>query len=259
MPVPFETLSPLAIAAVYGAYLFGYYIRGSFGFGSNLPAVLVTAWILEPQHVVMLAAVTAGMMQTVLIPQGVRDAKWNRVIPIVLAMTGGGVVGVWLLTVLEADWMLMVLGTVVALLVVSDLVRLLDHLGRFMNVRSPGVMAALGSVSSILGTICGGGAIYLLAPFLKAAAASPAEFRSTNIMIGGLSMMGRMLMFSAAGLITFELLIEAAALIPAVILGTLAGTRFFRAAEPERFFRALQMMLLAAAAALIVRAAAAII
>jgi uncharacterized membrane protein YfcA len=256
LPLPFADLSAYAIALVYVAYFFGYYIRGSFGFGSNLPAVLITAWVFDPQHTVLLVSVVAGLMQTMLLPQGVDDAKWDRVIPVVIAMTIGSVGGVWLLKTLESDWMLLVLGVIVALLVLSDILALLKHLDRYMDVRSPRVIAALATVSSTMGTICGGGAIYLLVPFLKAAAKTTAEFRSTNIMIGGLSMMTRMFMMSYVGLITLDLAVEAVALLPAVALGTLAGTRFFKTASPERFFKALQMMLLVAAFALLARALA---
>ena len=41
MPIPFETLSWLEIVVVVIAYVFGFYVRGSFGFGSNLPIVLI--------------------------------------------------------------------------------------------------------------------------------------------------------------------------------------------------------------------------
>ncbi len=61
LPLPFADLSAYAIALVYVAYFFGYYIRGSFGFGSNLPAVLITAWVFDPQHTVRVVAVVAGL------------------------------------------------------------------------------------------------------------------------------------------------------------------------------------------------------
>ena len=72
-------------------------------------------------------------------------------------------------------------------------------------------------------------------------------------MIGGISMMTRILMLSAAGLITLELLMDALALVPVVVLGTVVGTRFFRRADSERFFAALQWLLLTSAALLVAR------
>lgn len=252
-PVPFQSLSLPAIALVHVAYLAGFAIRGSFGFGSNLPAVLVTAWVLGPHHAVLLAALVAMLAQLQLMPQGVNGAHWGRVVPVVITMFFGTAVGVWLLTIIEADWLLLVLAVLIGIMVVTDRLRLLERVGRFIDVRSPRVAASVGTVSSMMSTLSGGGALYLLAPYLKLAAASPLEFRNTNVMIGGIAGLARVLMLSAAGLVTFELLLDAASLLPAITLGTWIGTRYFRAVSAERFFATLQWMLLLAAALLAVK------
>lgn len=253
LPLPFSQLDGVAIATVYLAYMVGYYIRGAFGFGSNLPAVLISAWVLGAQQAVLLAAFTATLSQLQLLPQGVRDACWPRVVPVVVAMGLGSLIGVWLLTVLHADWLLLVLALLVAWMVAMDRFHLLERLAHRVDVRSPRLAAVLAVLSSTMGAISGGGAIYLLAPYLRLAAASTAEFRASNVMIAGLAMLTRILMLSAAGLLTLEIMVDSAALMPAVVLATLAGTRFYRLAEPARFFAALQWVLLAAAAMLAVR------
>ena len=252
-PVPFQGLSLSAVVLVHVAYLAGFAIRGSFGFGSNLPAVLVTAWVLGPHHAVLLAALVAMMAQVQILPQGVHGAHWGRVVPVVVTMLFGTAVGVWLLTIIEADWLLLVLALLIAIMVVTDRLHLLEKVGRFIDVRSPRVAASVGTVSSMMSTLSGGGALYLLAPYLKLAAASPLEFRSTNVMIGGIAGLARVLMLSAAGLVTFELLLDAASLVPTITLGMWVGTRYFRAVSADRFFAALQWMLLLAAVLLAVK------
>ncbi|MEM7405509.1 MAG: sulfite exporter TauE/SafE family protein [Pseudomonadota bacterium] len=254
-PVPFDDVGFAGVVLVYAAYLFGYYVRGSFGFGSNLPAVLLTAVVLGPHHAVLLASVVATFGQVQLLPQGLHGANWSRVVPVVLAMVIGNTLGVWLLTVLSADWLLVLLGILVAFMVTSDRLNLLSRLETVIDVRSPRLAAGIGTVSSAMGTVAGGGALYLLAPYLRLAARSPLEFRSTNVMIAGISSLNRILMLSAAGLVTLELLVESVALLPMIVLGTLAGTRFFKSAAPERFFAALQWMLLFAATLLAVKGA----
>jgi uncharacterized protein len=252
-PTPFVGMQWYAVTLVYAAYLFGFYVRGSFGFGSNLPAVLITAFVLGPLHAVLLVSVVATFSQIQLMPQGLDGANWGRVIPVVLAMLVGNVLGVWLLTILTGDWLLVVLGVLVAVMVLTEKLNLLDRMSASFNVRSPALAAAIGSVSSAMGTVAGGGALYLLAPYLKIAAKSPREFRSTNVMIAGISSLARILMLSSAGFVTLELLTEAVVLIPMTIVGTFAGTRFFKSAEPKRFFAALQLMLLFAAVLLTVK------
>ena len=66
-------------------------------------------------------------------------------------------------------------------------------------------------------------------------------------------MLGRLLMLSATGLITFELIVDAIALTPAVVLGIAGGTRFFKSSAPEQFFKALQWVMLLAAALLLAK------
>ncbi len=253
LPMPFVGLSWWAIAIVYAGYLFGAYIRGAFGFGSNLPSVLVSAWVLPPHHAVLLITVVAGTMQIQLLPQGIRGATYSRVIPVIIAMTMGGALGVWLLTFLKGDWLLIVLAVVVFSLVMMDVYRIMERVGRRINIKSPRVTSGAAVVSSTVGTLSGGGAIYLLVPFLKAAATSPLDFRSSNIMIAGISMLIRLLMLSTTGLITFELIVDAVALMPAVFLGVAGGTRFFKASAPEQFFKALQWVMLIAASLLLIK------
>ncbi len=64
-------------------------------------------------------------------------------------------------------------------------------------------------------------------------------------------MFGRVLFVTIAGLITANLVVEAALLLPVVFLGTWAGTRFFHKSSAERFYAALQVVLLCAALALV--------
>ena len=253
MPIPFETLSWLEILVVVVAYVFGFYVRGSFGFGSNLPIVLITAWFLGALDAVLLVSVVATYAQVQLLPQGVRDANWKRTIPMVVTMTIGGAVGVWLLRTMSADWLLLVLGLIVGVMMVTERMNLLVHLGRFIDVRASRVTATLGCVSSVAGTLAGGGTMYLLVPFLRIAANSPAEFRSTNMMVAGLSTMIRIVMLSFAGLVSLELLVDALVLWPVTVVAALAGGHFFRTSSPERFFSALQRMMMVAAVLLMIK------
>ena len=80
--------------------------------------------------------------------------------------------------------------------------------------------------------------------------------KSTNMMIAGLSSVLRILMLSLSGLLTLELLVDAMALLPLTILAAMAGTHFFKASSPERFFQALQRMMLLAAVLLAVKGVA---
>ena len=174
-------------------------------------------------------------------------------------MVIGNIIGVWALTFLEADGLLILLGVIVAVMVLVDALKLLEKLGQHVDLTSTRTTGSVAVLSSTVGTVCGGGALYLLMPFLKLSAQVPKRFRSTNIMIAGTSTLVRVLMLSAAGLITLELFVDTLVLLPAVVLGAYAGTRFFKNAAPESFYRGLQTMMLFAAVLLVGKGVATLI
>jgi len=66
----FDAIGPAAIGFVLLAHFAGFYIRGALGFGSNMPIVLLTTWVLGPHHAILLVALTSGIAQIHLLPRG---------------------------------------------------------------------------------------------------------------------------------------------------------------------------------------------
>ena len=253
LPVPFADHPLAVVLGLNLVYAAAFYLRGAFGFGSNMPIVLLTAWVLGAHHAVLLVVVVATLAQVHLLPQGFESAHWKVTWPVITAMTAGSVGGVWLLTVLSGEWLTVVLGLVVIIIVALDAGRVLERLARRYDVRAPAWSGSMALASGALGTVAGGGGIYLLAPYLKLALPDARVFRGTSIMLSGLSMLARIVMVALAGLLTFEIVVEALALMPAVLLGTWGGTRRFRRGSQAGFFRALRILLLAAALALVLK------
>ena len=52
---PFVGLAAWSIAGVFAAHAFGCFVRGAFGFGSNVPIVIATTFLLGPHHAILLA------------------------------------------------------------------------------------------------------------------------------------------------------------------------------------------------------------
>jgi len=61
--MPFENLTWWAVALVALAHAGGCFIRGAFGFGSNMPIVVATTFILGPHHAILLALMTTIVAQ----------------------------------------------------------------------------------------------------------------------------------------------------------------------------------------------------
>ena len=161
--------------------------------------------------------------------------------------------GVWVFAGIEADWLVMLLGALIIGILLMDRFRLIERLQTFIDLRSPILAGVLATISGTVGTISGGGGLYFLVVYLKLVCATPEILRSTNVFLAGAFMLFRLTLLTFAGLFTPELLLEALIVAPPVFLGSWAGTRFFHASSPERFYNILQLVLLAAAIALLVK------
>ena len=89
------------------AHFIGFYIRGALGFGSNMPIVLLTTWVLGPHHAILLVALTSGIAQIHLLPQGFRHTDWPIARMLALGMMAGIVFGTWVFAEIEADWLVL--------------------------------------------------------------------------------------------------------------------------------------------------------
>lgn len=250
---PFAGLSPWVVAGVLACHFGGFFIRGAFGFGSNMPIVLLTAWLLGPHHAIVLVVLAATAAQVHLFPQGVKGADWSLVGALIAGVTAGVGFGTWVFDSLPADWLTLILGALVGTIVLMDRLRVVERLSRHVNLRSPAAYVPLSLVSGTVGTVSGGGGIYFLVGFLKFMCPTPGLFRSTNLVLSGLFMAARIFFIALAGYITATAVVEAALLLPVVFLGTWAGSAFFRGASTERFYALLQAVLLLAAAMLVVK------
>jgi len=250
---PFPGIAPWAIGCVFAAHFFGCFIRGTFGFGSNLVIVLLTTWLLGPHHAILLALMSTLVAQAHLLPQGLATADWPVARPLLAGLVAGLAVGTWLFTVLAADWLTLMLGLLVITVVLMDRLKLLERMASNIDIRALPATASLSGIAGVIGAVAGGGAFYFLVFYLKLACASPKELRGTNLLLSAMSMFARFTFVAIAGLLSWNLAVEAALLAPVVFLGTWSGTRYFHAASAERFFAALQALLLVAALTLVIK------
>ncbi len=249
--VPFAELSPWLIGAVALAHFAGFFIRGAFGFGSNMPIVLATTWLLSPHHAIILVMLTATAAQVHLMPQGVRAADWRVVWTVTPGLAFGIVVGTWLFAELEADGLILVMAALIIFILLLDRFHLIERISALLPIRSPLTATTLAAIGSTAGTVCGGGTVYFLVVYFKLVCRTAQALRGTNIAISGLFVITRVAAIAVTGLIAPRYLIEAALLLPVVILGTWSGSRAFHRSSPERFYLALQILLFLAALALI--------
>lgn len=251
--VAFDGMTFFDVGFVLLVHFIGFFIRGALGFGSNMPIVLLTTWVLGPHHAILLVALTSGIAQVHLLPQGFRHTDWLIARMLALGMMAGIVFGTWVFAKIEVDWLVILLGGLILGILLMDRFQVIERLQRRINLRSHALASILAAISGTVGTISGGGGLYFLVAYLKLVCANPMVLRSTNVFLSGAFMLFRLCLLTYAGLFTSTLLVEAVLVTPAVFLGSWAGTRLFNASSPERFYNILQFVLFAAAATLFLK------
>ncbi len=250
---PFADVGWWAIMGVAAAHAFGCFIRGAFGFGSNMPIVIITTFILGPHHAIILALMTTVVAQAHILPQGLKTADWQVARPLMAGLIAGALLGTWLFTILSTDWLVLVLGFLLCVILLMDSFRAVERLTRHMDLRSRRLTSGFSFIGGTMGSVSGAGAFYFIVVYLKHACRSAESLRGTNVVLSMVMMIMRLIALLIAGRITTTLVTEGLLLAPVVFAATWLGTHFFRTSSPERFFKWLQVLLFAGAGALVVK------
>jgi uncharacterized membrane protein YfcA len=251
--IPFSRYELWQIAIIHGAVALGFFIRGAFGFGSNLPLVLITTWIVGPHHAIVLTLVISAFAQIHLAPQGVRTADWSVFRTLIVGFLLGSVGGVLVFATLNADWLTITMALLIVAILIMDYYNTFARLQQFMDLRSRRVAIPLATLSGLVGSVSGGGGLYLLVAYLKLACANARALRGTTMMLSVVFQMARFVALAVAGYISLNILIESLSVMPAMLAGAVAGKRLFDRLSEARFFRAIQAVLLLGAGLLLIK------
>ena len=205
------------------------------------------------------ALLTTFVAQLNLVPQGLRTADWQVARPLIAGLIAGTAFGTWLFTEISADWLVLVLGVLLAVILLMDTFRVVQRLTAWIDLRSKRLAAGFSLISGTVGGLSGAGAFYFLVVYMKQACGTAQALRGTNVVLSLVVMCMRMTVVVAAGLITPSLLAEALLLTPVVFAAAWYGAHVFHTSTPERFFAALQVLLFAGALALVLRGIARIV
>ena len=249
--IPFANLDSLSVVAVFAIYFCAFFIRGILGFGSAMPAILGSAWVLPPHDAVLLALLTSVFAQVQLLPQGFRDANWKIAKPILAGSLVSTVIGVWIFVSLSTAWLTIVLGLVLSVAVMTDMARFAERLASKLRLDGVAFAFSLATLAGLISGVAGAGSNYFLSFYVRWAAPTPREFRATNIVISGFMNFWRAMVTLVAALITIKLTVEALLVMPAVYAGVWAGRKLTGRLSAERYFGLFRWLLLIAAAALI--------
>lgn len=256
--IPFSEISGAAIAAIVLIYFLSFFIRGTLGFGSAMPAVLGGVWFVPPHDAVLLALLTSVFAQVQLLPQGFKDANWRIAKPMLAGVLVSIAVGVWIFASLKAAWLTILLGIFMSFAVIVDIGGLAERASRHVRLDRMSIAFGLAAFAGLIAGIAGAGSNYFMSFYLRWASPRPAAFRATNIILSGFMVLWRCVVTLIAGLITIKLVIESALLMPAVYAGNWAGRIVSQRMSTRRYFGFFRIILLLASIALIWKGIAAL-
>lgn len=230
---------------VLGAYI----IFSISGFGSTIIAVPLLAHLLPLKFVIPMVVLLDCVGA---ISMGFRlraDVNKSELAPLVPFLVAGMVVGAFLLVRLPGE---VLLGGLGACVLAYGVLYATGKQPTFRLTRraAPPVGIFAGITSAAFGI---GGPIYVM--YLTARGATPAQVRASVPAIFGFTTIGRIMIFTAAGLFTKDILYAAAALLPVMALGMWIGHHLHLNLSREQLVRLMGTLLVASGASLVIKAA----
>lgn len=220
-------------------------LRGFTGFGFGLAAVPLLSLALPPAQVVPLVVTLQVVIGLVGLRAAVTECDWRAVRMLAPGLLIGVPVGLLILTSLPANPVRLTIGVLIGLSVwlIHRGMRLPPNPSRLLSLAVGAVGGVISGLASMGGTPI---VVYLLA-----LGHSSARMRATAIVYFMLASCTVLVPMVARGLITRDVLIWAAASVPAVFAGSRMGTWAFHRAKP-RHHRMVALAILSALAVLLV-------
>lgn len=216
-------------------------VRGFSGFGSAMIVMPGLSLVYPPVETLVVFALIELAANLQLLPQGLRDADWRRVVPLAAGATLCLPLGWQIITAVEPEPMRRAIAAIVLLLVA-----VLALGWRYQGRVGPGLGFATGCVSGALAGSTGmaGPPVILM---LMSTPGSAAQVRGALILFFGWVGLVFLALFAWDGRLDATAALRAAVLLPFYVGGIWAGSRLFRRGG-ERHFRTAAFAILAAVA-----------
>jgi len=241
--MPSAFVMALALLAILAAYT----IFAISGFGSAAIATPLLAHLYPLKFavpVVVILDAVASFSQGFRLRQGLNK---RDVLPLFPFLVAGMLIGVSVLVSVPGDILLPILGFFVAGYGIYYVIRRKSafRFGRWMAAPF-GLLG--GTTSSVFGV---GGPFYVM--YLVGRGSSPEQIRATMPVIFMFTAVGRIVLFAIAGLMTQDVLITAALLIPVMFIGLWCGNRLHLNISRDHAVRVIGTLLTLSGVSLLLR------
>jgi len=232
-----------------GAALAGL-VQGISGFAFAMVAMSVWVWGIEPRLAAVMA-VSGGLVGQILALFTVpRSLRWTPLLPFLVGGLAGVPLGAWVLPYLEPAAFKLTLGLFLAIVCPAMLLA-----QRLPRIRAGGrrADAAVGLLGGVMGGI--GGFSGVLPSLWITLRGWDKELQRSVIQNFSLAALAVTLAtYMAAGMVTPDMAMKFAVVVPAMLLPALLGARIYHGLSPEAFRRVVLLLLSAAGLAMIAAA-----
>ncbi len=213
------------------------FIQGLSGFGSVLLSLPLLILFLDVRTAIPLVALIALALTVLLLVQLREHLEWRRVYPLLAGSLPGVPVGVWLLKRLEADRIQFVIGAVLVGYAVYGLV---------FRISPRGIRRRWAYLYGFLAGCLGGAVSASGPPVIIYTSLQPWSKDQIKVTLQGYFLVSGLLvvLFQAAGgLTTWTVMKLFLFSLPAVLVGTLAGSHFYGMVREEGYRRIILILL----------------
>lgn len=240
-------------------YFVAYTIKGFFGIGALPLILLLSVWVLEPHHAVLLGMLVLMYNHVMFVSEAFRHGDWRICLLLAVGYVPTVVLGVAAFGRLHQSWLGIVLGTLLIGVILADVIIPADRIRSFSEKYPRAGALSMAAIAGGLNGLVGAGNLIFLSLYLKTVVEEARTFRATLLLISIMMGIWRSAVQYAEGMINITLVVESLTLTPAALLGSYAGIRLFKTMPSTGYFRMFRLMLIILSVTIVLRHALAIL
>ena len=254
----FQGVSIWELAVLVMLYAGAFMVKGVFGIGAMPAIVLISAWVLDAHHAVLLGMLIVTYSHFLFIPEAFRRGDWLLGGRLAIGYVPTVVLGVWIFDRLTHNWMGVVVGLLLIGVILAESVISPQRLRRVALQLPQSGSVLIAALSGVINGLVGAGSMIFISLYIKALYDDARRFRATLLLIAILLTFWRFAVQYIKGIITVSLVYESLVLAPAAFLGTYLGIRLFDFTPSDKYFKAFRVFLVLVALSVVIRSIAAV-
>ena len=235
-------------AFLFITVVFAYYVKAITGFGNTLIMGSLFSFVVPNTVTTPVDLLIGSPANGYMVWRERRSISFKGAAPLALLTVAGAIPGVFFLK-MGADWLLKAL---LGLIIIGLAIQIAAQRNGSRQKKShPAVLAVVGLISGVLTGVFGIGA--LVAVYFNKTAENKSQCRSNMCFVFMIEGIFRFILYLATGILTKNIMIMAAALLPAVVIGMALGTKTDKYIDETKMRYIVIALLIVSGATLFVR------